>query len=101
MPRTPFLSAAYNFIMEQIIAQLLLSALKDNPQGKESLVRLLQFYRDNRERRALVRNMQNAAAPAANVPPPESESEKPQQESRPQETAGSVRILEKYLSRAI
>ena len=86
--------------MERIIAQLLLSALKDNPQGKESLVRLLQFYRDNRELIALVLNMQNAPNLGACVKQ-QAEEECPQQTSRPQETAGSVRILEEYLSRAI
>lgn len=99
MPRTPFLSAAYNFIMERILAQLLLSALKDNPQGKETLVRFLQFYRENRELILLVLNLQNAPhlETGATQPPPDP----PQQESRPQEMVGSVRILEDYLKRAV
>ena len=101
MPRTPFLSAAYNFIMEQILARLLMSALKDNPQGRETLVRLLQFYRDNRELLMLVLNLQSAAPPAADVPPPESATAKAQQESRPQETVGSVSVLEEYLKKAV
>ena len=53
-----------------------MSALKDNPQGRETLVRLLQFYRDNRELLMLVLNLQSAASPAADVPPPESATDR-------------------------
>lgn len=62
MPRTRFLSAAYNVGMELLLILLLLSQ-KENGDMNAALSRLLALWRENRD---LVRTLAGAAA----APPP-------------------------------
>lgn len=96
MSGTRFSFTAYNFRMEQILARLLFSALASNDDTREKVIRLLKFYRENRELLLLLFSMTQSPPPPVDAPAPEEETK-----NRPQETVGSVNVLEAYLNRAV
>ena len=92
--------------MEQILARLLFSALEGNDETKGKVIKLLKFYRENRELIFLLlsaQGMQTANLNGEKTPAPEhvAENENAETENRPQEAVGSVSVLEEYLNRAV
>lgn len=93
--------------MEQIFAKLLFSLFGNDPETKQKMVRLLQFYRENRELILLLTNAQAmqgmmGGAQTRSAPSEDAEQTRSEQkENRPRETVGSVSILEDYLQRAV
>ena len=84
--------------MEEIFAKLLYTALESNEETRQAMMKFLKFYRENRHLIALLTSMNETGAPV------QKESSSPptaHNESRPQETVGSERILEEYLKKAL
>lgn len=83
--------------MEEIFAKLLYTALESNEETRQAMMKFLKFYRENRHLIALLTSMNETGAPEQKEPSPPTAHN----ESRPQETVGSERILEEYLKKAL
>ncbi len=90
MRERAFVFAAYHGTMDFILLFFLFAA-NNNPQLHEQLRSFLAFYRENRDLFALL--TQNKA------PMPVTEVHETPQETRPQSSVGSEKVLEEFLSR--
>lgn len=97
MKSTGFSFAAYYGNMDTMILLLVLFLSDKNGSMKDAVQSFLRFYRENRDLIMMLTNQPPAERKNAENAPQADEAEK--KENRPQETVGSVSILEEFLKK--
>lgn len=100
MKSTGFSFAAYYGNMDTMILLLVLFLSDKNASLKDTVQSFLRFYRENRDLITMIANQPPAEYKKAEKSEDAPQTERPEKtENRPQETVGSVRILEEFLKK--